>query len=248
MKPKILLFVLAGIFFLVSCKKEVVDDGTLNVLQKSAVSEEGIIESITIHFPSLEGNLLGDPADRVVNIYLLKSYASSPEKHFPEQTVLAIAGFMSFEDDMWAGMGAPAEPLPYNPFQSFKFANNSAYALAQAWLPNPEEPYLADLPFTFVDGLPVIKPELMEKWNAQNLIALVQKNKIGLKQLKTIYFDCGEFDDLGMYQPNLILDEILTEMNIKHQFETYPGTHISNLYDRLGKVWVKLSKGFPDYR
>jgi len=106
---------------------------------------------------------------------------------------------------------------------------------------------MADLPFTYVDGDPVIIPDLMEKWNDQNLIAQVQKHKTGLKQLKTIYFDCGEYDDLGMYQPNLLLDKKLNEMKIKHEFEIYPGTHISNLYDRLGKIWVELSNGFPEY-
>lgn len=173
--------------------------------------------------------------------------ALSPD-HFPEQTVLAIASFMPTEDETWASMGAPAGPIPYNPYEPFKFINNVAYALAQAWLPNPDNPpYFCDLPFSYVDGQPVINPELMAKWDSQNLIALAQNNRIGLIQLKTIYFDCGVYDDLGMYQPNVILDNVLTEMNVKHQFETYEGTHISNLYDRLGKVWITLSNGFPEY-
>ncbi len=35
-------------------------------------------------------------------------------------------------------------------------------------------------------------------------------------------------------------------MEIKHSFETYEGTHISHLYNRLGKVWTKLSNEFPE--
>ena len=155
---------------------------------------------------------------------------------------------MPMEDEIWTGMGAPIGPLPYNPYAPFKFANNAAYALSQAWLPNPENPpYFCDLPFSYVDGQPVINPELMAKWDSQNLIALAQNNRIGLKQLKTVYLDCGIYDDLGMYEPNVVLDNVLTQMNVKHQFETYEGTHISNLYDRLGKVWINLSNGFPEY-
>lgn len=173
--------------------------------------------------------------------------ALSPD-HFPEQTVLAIANYMPGEDEIWAGMGAPAGPLPYNPNEPFKFVNNVAYALAQAWLPNLDNPpYYCDLPFSYVDGQSVLNSELMAKWDDQNLIALVQKYRIGLKQLKTVYFDCGVYDDLGMYEPNVILDNVLTEMNVKHEFETYEGTHISNLYDRLGKTWIKLSNDFPVY-
>lgn len=172
--------------------------------------------------------------------------ALSPS-HFPEPTVMVIANIMPMEDEIWAGMGAPAGPLPYHPYEPFKFANNAIYALSQAWLPNPKNPYLCDIPFSYVDGQPVIDPELMAKWDSQNLIALAQKNRIGLKQLKTVYFDCGVYDDLGMYEPNVILDNILTEMNVKHHFETFEGTHISNLYDRLGKAWIELSNDFPDY-
>ncbi|MBN2863454.1 MAG: hypothetical protein JXN62_09855, partial [Bacteroidales bacterium] len=137
-------------------------------------------------------------------------------------------------------------PIPYDPFQPFKFANNSAYSLAQVWLPNPNNPpFFCDLPFTYVDGLPVIDQELMAKVNAQSLFALAGANENGLKKLKTFYFDCGENDDLGMYQPNLMFHQHLESLKIKHDFESYPGTHISNLYDRLGKIWVELSNDFP---
>ena len=390
MKTKILLLLVADFFILISCEKELINtDSVTKSINKSAVVEPGVIESVIIHSPSLEENLLGDPADRNVNVYLPKSYYACPDKHFPviyflhgtpawgnmlmspepfeifkqcanlaapvdfpeegfldwvnnlidekgmkeaiivmpdaktlfgpslylnsvvqgnyedyivkdlvsyidnhyrtiahfnwraitghcagaygalnlamkhpkvfryagalspshfpEETVLAIAGFMQMEDAIWEEMGAPAGPLPYEPFQPFKFANNSAYALAQAWLPNPEKPYLADLPFCYTEGIPVINQDLMAKWNAQNLIAMVQRNRVGLKQLKTIYFDCGREDDLGMYQPNVVLHNILTEMEVKHQFEIYGGTHIRNLYNRLGKLWIEFSHEFPDY-
>lgn len=166
--------------------------------------------------------------------------------HFPEPTWLAIAGFMTMEDALWEEYGAPAGPMPYDPFQPFKFVNNTAYALAQAWLPNlSNPPYYCDLPFMYVEGQPVIIPELMGKVNAQSLFALAGANVNGLKKLKTIYFDCGENDDLGMYEPNVMFHEHLLSLKIKHEFETYGGTHISNLYERLGKLWVELSNGFP---
>lgn len=171
--------------------------------------------------------------------------------HFPEQTVMAIAGFISIEDEMWLNnWGVPPGPVPYDPYQPFKFANNAAFAMSQAWLPNPDNPpYYCDLPLMMVDDELTIDPELMQKWNSQNLLELVQQNQIGLKKIKKIYFDCGINDDLGMYLPNVMLHEQFEAMNIKHEFETYsnPGTHISNLYERLGKVWVKLSNDFPEY-
>lgn len=393
MKTRILITFVPALFLLFSCEKNLFEEDDANTPnEKSAVIGEGTIVSEIIHVQALDGNLLGDQADRKVNVYLPKSYYACPGKHFPviyflhgtpawgdmlidpvpyeyffqmaqlqarvdfpqkgflpwlndlidnegmkeaivvmpdaktlfgpclylnspvqgnyedyivdelvayidenyrsiphfnwraisghcagaygalnlamkhpktfryvgalspshfpAPTVEQIAGFMPFEDQMWEGM-APAGPLPYDPHQPFKFANNAAYALAQGWLPNPNNlPYFCDLPFEYVDGSPVIIPEVMEKWDAQNLLGLVHQNRIGLKQLKTIYFDCGTNDDLGMYAPNLMLHEQLNAMHIKHQFETYsnPGTHISNLYERLGMVWTKLSNDFPEYK
>jgi S-formylglutathione hydrolase FrmB len=388
MKTKILLAVLTTVCLLAACEKDhFSDENDPTPTKKAALIGEGTIVSEMMHVKALEGNLLGDPADRMIRVYLPKSYYAFPEKrfpviyflhgtpawggmlieqepyeyyfqaaqlpsrvdfpaegflpwlnglidnegmkeaivvmpdaqtrygvsmylnnpvqgnyedyivkelvdfvdrnyrtvphfnwraitghcagaigalniamkhpkvfryvgalspsHFPEPVVLYMAGFLTTEDQMWGIEG----PLPYNPFAPFTFVNNSAYSLSQAWLPNPENPpYYCDLPIEFVNGQPVIVPEMMEKWNAQSLFATVRQNRIGLKQLKTIYFDCGTNDDFG-FEGNMILHMQLDEMHIKHQFETYdnPGTHISNLYEQLGKVWVMLSNDFPEY-
>ena len=125
---------------------------------------------------------------------------------------------------------------------------NTAYLLCQFWLPNPENPpYYCDLPYAYVEGQPQIDPELMAKIDAQNLLAQTRQYEKGLRQLKTVYFDCGYNDELYMFPINRILDQQLTAMHIKHHFEAYEGTHISNLYDRMGKVWVMLSDEFPDH-
>jgi len=171
--------------------------------------------------------------------------------HFPKETWMAMAGFMAIEDDMWLlDYGVLPGPFPYDPNKPFKFANNSAYAMAQAWLPNPENPpFFCDLPFVVDEGgQPVIDPELMEKINAQSLFALTRQYRNNLNKLKTVYFDCGSLDELGMFIPNQMLHNQLEQMHVKHQYEEYKGTHISHLYSRLGKAWVKLSNDFPDYK
>lgn len=44
---------------------------------------DGQLVEEVVHFPSLEGNLIGDPADRNTLIYLPPSYASSPTQRYP---------------------------------------------------------------------------------------------------------------------------------------------------------------------
>ena len=51
----------------------------------------GTLERITVHAPSLEGNLEGDSADRDVFVYLPPSYGSSPEQRYP--VVYALHGY-----------------------------------------------------------------------------------------------------------------------------------------------------------
>lgn len=396
MNIKSLSTIILALFLVFSCEKESVFDQGLNAeetsLKSTALQEtsfKGSIVSEQIYSHSLEGNLLGDPALRNVNIYLPPSYNSHPNKHFPviyflhgmpawgnmlidpvpfevfyslaglalpvdfpengfvnwvndliatenmkeaiivmpdartlygpgiylnsevagnyedyivkdlvpfidsryrtipqfnwraitghcaggygalniamrhphvfryvgalspayftEAHFTQIAIYSAYEEMIWQQQGAPAGPLPYVPTEPLKFMTNTAYLLCQFWLPNPENsPYYCDLPYTYVDGQPQIDPDLMAKIDAQNLLAQTHQYEKGLRQLKTVYFDCGTNDELYMFPINQMLHQQLTSMHIKHQFEAYEGTHISNLYDRLGQVWTILSNEFPE--
>ena len=177
---------------------------------------------------------------------IFRSVAALSPAHFPEETFMAMANFMLFEDALWETMGAPAGPLPYDPMQPFKFANNTTYALCQAWLPNLSAPYLADLPFAYVEGVPVPDAERMEQVRQQNLLAVVGNYKKELHRLKLVYFDCGTNDELMMYMPNVMMHDKLKRMHIKHDFYSYEGGHMSHMYERLGIAFAKLSNTFPE--
>ena len=51
--------------------------------QPNPFSVSGTREVITVHSPSLEGNLMGDSPDRLVTVYLPPGYESSPETRYP---------------------------------------------------------------------------------------------------------------------------------------------------------------------
>ncbi len=48
-----------------------------------AVAQEGQIVRVTVHSPSLEGNLFGNTPDRLVTIYLPLSYDLELERRYP---------------------------------------------------------------------------------------------------------------------------------------------------------------------
>jgi S-formylglutathione hydrolase FrmB len=164
--------------------------------------------------------------------------------HFPDPTVGFCANIMLMEDQMWRFSGPS---LPFDPAVAYKFVNNTIYGISAAWLCNPNNPPLyLDLPFSYSpEGAPIFDEELMVTWRSKNLLGLIPLYVDNLSASEHIYFDCGKYDELGMTMPNMTMHDVLVELGIGHEFELYEGYHISNVYDRLGKNLINLSKGFP---
>ncbi|MBC6366271.1 alpha/beta hydrolase-fold protein [Algoriphagus sp. AK58] len=66
----------------------------------STFAQKGTKERIKVHSKALEGNLIEDPADREVTVYLPPSYASNPDKRFP--VLYMLHGFTD-TDSQWFG-------------------------------------------------------------------------------------------------------------------------------------------------
>ena len=65
-----------------------------------AQSQKGTKERIKIYSHALEGNLVKDPAERDVSVYLPPSYNTQPNKHFP--VLYMLHGFTD-TDSQWFG-------------------------------------------------------------------------------------------------------------------------------------------------
>jgi enterochelin esterase-like enzyme len=64
----------------------------------------GQYERITVHGPSLVGNLEGDSPDRMVSVYLPPGYASHPRSRYP--VLYLLHGFLD-TDSRWFGLRGP---------------------------------------------------------------------------------------------------------------------------------------------
>ena len=73
------------------------------LLVPTTFAAEGKLVNATIHSPALEGNLLGDSANRDLIVYLPPSYATSPKQRYP--AVYLLHGSNSFPS-VWTG-GVP---------------------------------------------------------------------------------------------------------------------------------------------
>jgi enterochelin esterase-like enzyme len=65
-----------------------------------ALAQKGTKERIKVHSKAIESNLIGDPADRDVTVYLPPSYQSNPESRFP--VLYMLHGFTD-TDSQWFG-------------------------------------------------------------------------------------------------------------------------------------------------
>lgn len=63
-------------------------------------AQKGTKERIKLHSTALEGNLIGDPADRDVTVYLPPSYQSNPDSRYP--VLYMLHGFTD-SDSQWFG-------------------------------------------------------------------------------------------------------------------------------------------------
>ncbi len=65
-----------------------------------AIAQKGTKERIKVHSLALEGNLIGDPADREVSVYLPPSYQKNADQRFP---VLYLLHGFTDTDSQWFG-------------------------------------------------------------------------------------------------------------------------------------------------
>ena len=113
------------------------------------------------------------------------------------------------------------------------FGTRATIAESAAWSPNPKNPPLFfDVPW--LDGK--LRPEIAAKWDANAPLAMIDQYIPSLKELHAIAGDVGTKD--GLMASNEELDHILTAYGIAHTFETYDGTHISGIQDRVEKKVV----------
>lgn len=104
-------------------------------------------------------------------------------------------------------------------------------AFAAAWSPDPANPpFYLDLPTQ--EGKP--RMDVVAKWYANAPLVTLDQYAVGLRQLHALAFDVGKHDEFKQIPVDLaVLDARLKSYNIPHTFETYDGSHIDHIPERI---------------
>jgi len=109
---------------------------------------------------------------------------------------------------------------------SLPFILRAQLASAAAWSPNPHNPPLyLDLP------VGANQQAVLNRWAANAPLAFLDQYVAGLRQYRAIALDVGDQD--GLRTDTGKLHDLMDSYGIANSFESYPGTHVSNVAFRF---------------
>lgn len=121
-------------------------------------------------------------------------------------------------------------------------------AVARAWSPNLDKPpFYCDLPFTYKGDSLVINESIVEKWNQNMPVYMVDKYASNLRKLKAIKLDWGRNDASRFPVQCGMFSQRLENLGIDHFAEEYIGNHVNKIWTTDGRVLNDLLPFFNEY-
>lgn len=121
-------------------------------------------------------------------------------------------------------------------------------AVGRAWSPNAAKPpFYCDMPFTYVKDSLVVNEPVLEQWNKNMPVYMVDSYVANLRKLKAIKFDWGRNDAPRFPVQCGMLSQKLENLGIQHYAEEYIGDHNNKIWTRDGRVLNSLLPFFNDY-
>jgi enterochelin esterase-like enzyme len=121
-------------------------------------------------------------------------------------------------------------------------------AVARAWSPNPNKPpFYCDLPFSYDGDKMIVNQPILDKWEANMPVYMVDKYADNLRKLKAIKMDWGRNDAPRFPIQIGMLSQRLENLGITHFAEEYIGDHNNKIWAKDGRVLNDLLPFFNDY-
>jgi S-formylglutathione hydrolase FrmB len=121
-------------------------------------------------------------------------------------------------------------------------------AVARAWSPNPAKPpFYCDLPFAYHGDSLIVNNSVMEKWNQNMPVYMVDKYASNLRKLKALKLDWGRNDASRFPVQCGMFSQRLENLGIDHFAEEYIGNHGNKIWTTDGRVLNDLLPFFNEY-
>lgn len=90
---------------------------------------------------------------------------------------------------------------------------------------NPDAPHGFDLPIDETTG--ALNQDVWERWLTFDPLRMLDDSTMqaALRQSKLVFFDAGSYDEYQLQVGARLLSKKMTELNIEHIFEEFPGGH-----------------------
>lgn len=121
-------------------------------------------------------------------------------------------------------------------------------AVGRAWSPNLNRPpFFCDLPFTYEGDSLVVNQPILEKWQQNMPVHMVNKYADNLRKLKAIKLDWGRNDASRFPVQCGMFSQALENLGIQHYAEEYIGDHVNKIWTMDGRVYNDVLPFFNDY-
>jgi S-formylglutathione hydrolase FrmB len=130
-----------------------------------------------------------------------------------------------------------------------EFYPNALVAMGRAFSPNPNKPpFYADLPFIYRGDSLIINYKVLDLWNKNLPIGMVDDYVDNLNKLKALKLDWGRNEE-NRHIPITcrIFSEKLENLGINHYAEEYIGTHGNKLWTNDGRALNDMLPFFNTY-
>lgn len=129
------------------------------------------------------------------------------------------------------------------------FLANVVVALGRAYSPNPgKPPFYCDLPYTYNGDSLLIDYNVLDLWNKNSQIEMVDDYRNNLKKLNALKLDWGRNEEFAHIPiTSLMFSQKLEDLGINHYAEEYIGTHGNKLWTDDGRALNDMLPFFNTY-
>lgn len=121
-------------------------------------------------------------------------------------------------------------------------------AVGRAWSPNPNKPpFFCDFPFSYEGDKMIVNQAILEKWEANMPVYIVDKYADNLRKMSAIKLDWGRNDSPRFPLQIGMLSQRLENLGINHFAEEYIGDHGNKIWSLDGRVLNDMLPFFNDY-